>query len=220
MEKHIIIVAGGSGSRMQSAIPKQFLLLKEKPILMHTIAAFKKYDNACEIILVLPEKDFDYWNTLCNKYNFTTEHQLVKGGKSRFHSVLNGLNSLDNSGIIAIHDGVRPLVSVQTIADCISVAALKGNAIPVVVVNDSVRKIDFKTNHSVERKNYRLVQTPQCFKAEIIKKAYQQDFSEEFTDDASVLEAIGTKINLVQGNPENIKITTEVDLKIAQALMP
>ena len=220
MEKHIIIVAGGSGSRMQSAIPKQFLLLKEKPILMHTIAAFNNYDNACKITLVLPEKDFEYWNALCSKYSFSIEHYLVKGGKSRFHSVLNGLNSLDNSGIIAIHDGVRPLVSVQTIADCIAAASLKGNAIPVVVVNDSVRKIDFKTNHAVERKNYRLVQTPQCFKAEIIKKAYQQDFSEEFTDDASVLEALGTKINLVQGNPENIKITTEVDLKIAEALMP
>ena len=219
MEKFVVIVAGGSGSRMQAAIPKQFLLLKEKPILMHTIDAFKNYDEKCEIILVLPEKHFEYWKSLCSKYNYTAPHSLVKGGKTRFHSVLNALNKIDQPGIIAIHDGVRPLVSIQTINECMSVAAKKGNAVPVVVVNDSVRKIDLNISYAVERKNYRLVQTPQCFDSEIIKNAYQQKYSEHFTDDASVVEAIGVKINLVQGNSENIKITTSVDLKIAHALI-
>ena len=204
---------------MQTAIPKQFLLLKEKPILMHTMDAFKNYDEKCEIIVVLPEKHFDYWKSLCSKYNYNITHRLVKGGKTRFHSVLNALNKIDQPGIIAIHDGVRPLVSIQTITECMSVAAKKGNAVPVVVVNDSVRKIDLDTSYAVERKNYRLVQTPQCFKSETIKMAYEQNYSEQFTDDASVVEAIGHKINLVQGNTENIKITTSVDLKIAHALI-
>ena len=212
-------MAGGSGSRMQAKLPKQFLLLKEKPILMHTIMAFKNYDKKCQIILVLPENHMEYWENLCAEYNFKVEHLLVKGGKTRFHSVLNGLNSIEKEGIVAIHDGVRPLVSAATIKECIQSAAEKGNAIPVVLVNDSVRKIDLSENYSVDRKNYRLVQTPQCFKSELIKAAYQQKYSEHFTDDASVLENMGVKINLVQGNLENIKITTQIDLKIAGALM-
>ncbi len=212
-------MAGGSGSRMQAKLPKQFLLLKEKPILMHTIMAFKNYDKKCQIILVLPENHMEYWENLCAEYNFKVEHLLVKGGKTRFHSVLNGLNSIEKEGIVAIHDGVRPLVSAATIKECIQSAAEKGNAIPVVLVNDSVRKIDLSENYSVDRKNYRLVQTPQCFKSELIKAAYRQKYSEHFTDDASVLENMGVKINLVQGNLENIKITTQIDLKIAGALM-
>jgi 2-C-methyl-D-erythritol 4-phosphate cytidylyltransferase len=219
MNKYILIVAGGSGSRMQAKLPKQFLLLKEKPILMHTIMAFKNYDKKCQIILVLPENHMEYWENLCAEYNFKVEHLLVKGGKTRFHSVLNGLNSIEKEGIVAIHDGVRPLVSAATIKECIQSAAEKGNAIPVVLVNDSVRKIDLSENYSVDRKNYRLVQTPQCFKSELIKAAYRQKYSEHFTDDASVLENMGVKINLVQGNLENIKITTQIDLKIAGALM-
>lgn len=219
MEKYTIIVAGGSGSRMQMNIPKQFIVLKGKPVLIHTMEAFKKYDKNCKIILVLPEEHFPLWEELYRKYECKIEYHLVRGGDTRFHSVKNGLKLIEGEAIIAIHDGVRPLVSTETIKECYEVAKQKGNAIPVVLVNDSMRKVDLDGNHSVTRKQYRLVQTPQCFKSDIILKAYQKKYSEDFTDDASVVEAVGVKINLVQGNPENIKITTQTDLIIAEALL-
>ncbi len=217
MNKYIIIVAGGSGSRMQSKIPKQFLLLADKPILMHTINVFKNFDKKCKIVLVLPENNLQYWEKLCAEYHFETAHEIVKGGKTRFHSVLNGLNAIEEDALVAVHDGVRPLVSISTIRECFTTAEEKGNAIPVILLNDSIRKINITESHAVERKNYRLVQTPQCFKTELLKKAYTQKYSDHFTDDASVVEGLGVKINLVQGNLENIKITTETDLKIAHA---
>lgn len=204
---------------MQLKIPKQFIVLKGKPVLIHTMEAFKMYDKNCKIILALPEEHFSLWEELYRKHECKIEYQLVKGGDTRFHSVKNGLKLIETEGVVAIHDGVRPLVSLETIKECFEVAKQKGNAIPVVLVNDSMRKVDLECNHAVTRKHYRLVQTPQCFKSDIILKAYQKKYSEDFTDDASVVESMGVKINLVQGNPENIKITTQTDLVIAEALL-
>ncbi|WP_107820674.1 2-C-methyl-D-erythritol 4-phosphate cytidylyltransferase [Mangrovibacterium marinum] len=216
MEKFALIVAGGSGTRMGSDIPKQFLVLNGKPILMHTIERFSDYDPAFKITLVLPSAQFAYWRELCTRHKFTIAHQLVAGGNSRFQSVKNGLNALPEQGIVFIHDGVRPLVSAATIRNCEKTARQSGNALPVVPVIESIRQItaDGGSQHA-DRSQYRLVQTPQTFRLGLIKKAFQQEESPLFTDDASVCEAMGETINLVTGNPENIKITQPSDLKIA-----
>ena len=215
----VIIVAGGSGSRFKSDIPKQFVELANKPILMHSVTAFYNYDKNAEIIIVLPEQQLDYWVSLCKKYNFNIKHRVVIGGKTRFNSVKNALNSIEQSdNLIAIHDGVRPLVSNKTIENCFMQAKISGNAIPVILPVDSVRQVADNDSNIVDRANLRLIQTPQVFKAKILKKAYNQDFDESFTDDASVVETFGEKINLVEGNRENIKITNNIDLYMANAL--
>lgn len=222
MPNYAIIVAGGKGERMGQQIPKQFLELAGKPILMHTIEKFYNTSPELKIILALPENQFDYWEELCYKYGFTKiPHQLVAGGKTRFDSVKNALKLVTENGIVAIHDGVRPLVSAQTITNCIAAAQLTGNAIPVVDVVDSLRFVSKQenTNKAVTRSCYKSVQTPQCFKTEIILKAYEQDFDESFTDDASVVEKMGHQINLVEGNIENIKITSPIDIAVAEVLM-
>lgn len=215
----VIIVAGGSGIRMKSIIPKQFMLLNNKPILLHTISAFLRYDAKMSIILVLPDEQISTWKSICNKFSFNTPHKIVKGGNTRFDSVKNGINIIDESCIIAIHDGVRPLVSNNTISNAFNAAQKFGTAIPVVAINDSIRKITKNTNKSLNRNNYKIVQTPQCFKSDILKKAYAQPYSDAFTDDASVVEKLGKKIFIIEGNIENIKITTPQDLKIAESLM-
>ena len=222
MHKYAIIVAGGKGERMGASTPKQFLKLSGKPILMHTLEKFKQTVPTIEIILALPENQFDFWEELCYKYEFVnTPHQIVKGGETRFHSVQNALNLIKEEGIIAIHDGVRPLVSPQTIETCFYEAEKSGNAIPVVDVVESLRHVSKqdKTNKAVARSCYKLVQTPQCFTSEIILKAYKQEFDISFTDDASVVEKLGETINLVEGNKENIKITTAEDLLIAESFI-
>lgn len=219
MKKQLIIVAGGMGQRMNSKTPKQFLIIAGKPILMHTIERFHNFSPEIEIFLVLPESHFNLWESLCNKYDFTISHNLVKGGETRFHSVKNGLERIDKECVIAIHDGARPLVSKKTISDCFSMAEVKGNAIPVFGINESMRMLKDGKNYQVNRDEYRIVQTPQCFHSSIIKKAYSQDYKAEFTDDASVVEAMGIKVNLTEGNAENIKITRAVDLKIAEAFL-
>jgi 2-C-methyl-D-erythritol 4-phosphate cytidylyltransferase len=219
MKKFALIVAGGSGSRMKLSMPKQFIELCGKPILMHTIEAFYRFDHSLNFILMLPAQQFDYWKQLCKKYDFTILHQVVAGGETRFHSVKNGLSAIPEEGMVAIHDGVRPLVSHETIARCFDTAARYGNAIPCFPVYETVRQIDGDTNAMIDRSLLRLVQTPQVFSCSLIKKAFEQPFDPDFTDDASVLERTGAKIQLVEGNRENIKITDSLDLVIVEAIM-
>ncbi len=220
MEKFALIVAGGSGSRMGSEVPKQFLELLGKPILMHTMERFANYSTDMQLCLVLPESQFTYWESLCQKHDFNLPHKLVAGGSTRFQSVKNGLDQLPANGIVFIHDGVRPLVSDQTIRNCEQTTVERGNALPVAPVIESIRQLTADASVHADRAKFRLVQTPQTFQLELIKKAFLQDESPLFTDDASVCEAMGTKINLVDGNPENIKITQPQDLKIAACLLP
>lgn len=215
----VIIVAGGKGERMKNSVPKQFIEIKNKPILMHTIGTFLNYNSKIRIIVVLPKNQIEHWNVLCKKYAFTSNHIVVSGGETRFQSVKNGLMHAGNEGWIAVHDGVRPLVSNKTIRNCFIEAKLSGAAIPVTDVEESIRQINENGNCSIDRSNYKLVQTPQVFKAGVLHKAYQQTYIDLFTDDASVVEYDGVKISLVNGNRENIKITTPFDLKMAEYLL-
>lgn len=218
MEKFALIVAGGSGTRMKGKIPKQFLELNGKPVLMHTFEAFQKYDPKIRFVLVLPEVQLISWKKLCVKYDFKMKHSLVSGGETRFHSVKNGLSKISDDGIVFIHDGVRPLVSVKTIENCYNTAHEKGNALPVISPAESVREKVNGNSRAVDRHRYFLVQTPQTFKISVIKKAYEQNYQEKFTDDASVLENTGEKIHMVDGTRSNIKITYPEDLLIASSL--
>jgi 2-C-methyl-D-erythritol 4-phosphate cytidylyltransferase len=224
LKKTTIIVAGGSGTRMNAEIPKQFIELCSKPILMHTIEAFHSYDPAMSIILVIPATQHDFWNKLCLKHQFSIKHELAYGGENRFQSVLNGLNLVEDTGLIAIHDGVRPLVSQNTIKKCFDTAMQLGNAIPTTECIESIRELTSDNNSAVDRSKYRLIQTPQVFESKLLKNAYTQDYSSFFTDDASVVESYfatndpNKKIHLVEGNRENIKITTPYDLIIAEAI--
>lgn len=220
MKKQVIIVAGGSGKRMGTNVPKQFLLLQGKPVLMYTIENFYHYDQSCELILVLPENQIDYWNHLCTDYQFFIPHKVVNGGSQRCYSVKNGLAFTQTANaLIAIHDGVRPFASFQTLESCFSIAGKKGNAVPCVPVIDSLRHLDGERNTVVDRAEYVRIQTPQVFCAEQIHQAYSQVNLEGFTDDAGVVEAAGFHINLVDGNIENIKITTQMDLVWADLLI-
>ncbi len=220
MQKYVIIVAGGKGLRMGGAIPKQFLEVKGKPILMRTIERFWAYDSSISVRLVLPESHFEFWRELCDKYHFSVPHTLVEGGETRFHSVQNGLNSIHPTerAVVAVHDGVRPFVSVETIDATFTMAAEMGAAVPVVPSVDSLRKLNSNCSESVDRSLYRLVQTPQTFQYDILKKAYEQTYRDSFTDDASVVEVAGYVVQLVEGNRENLKITTAYDMKIADVL--
>ena len=221
MNRSVIIVAGGSGSRMGGDVPKQFLPLAGRPILMRTIEAFHRFDNQMNIVLVLPSKQHDYWRRLCREYSFDKiDYQLVDGGETRFHSTLNGLAKVPADGIVAVHDGVRPLVSQETLQRCFSVAEQCRAVVPAIPVNESVRQIEPDGgNCAVDRSCYRLVQTPQVFDAATLHQAFRQPYSPLFTDDASVVERMGVKVSIVEGNFENIKITRPVDLVLAEAIM-
>jgi len=219
MKKFALIVAGGSGTRMNLALPKQFIELCGKPILMHTIEAFYRYNKSIKIILALPENQFEYWQKLKLKYDFLIPHEIVAGGESRFHTVKNGLAAISEEGLVAIHDGVRPLVGYGTIDRCYNTAAELGNAIPCFPVYETVRQITNDSNSTIDRSALRLVQTPQVFSCSLIKNAFNQQYDPKFTDDASVLESIGGTINLVEGNRENIKVTDLLDLHIVETLM-
>ena len=212
MKKVAIIVAGGQGIRMNSDIPKQFLLLNSSPVLIHTLLKFSHLD---EIILVLPEIQIEYWNQLCKSHNFTIPHIIVEGGITRFHSVKNGLEKVDNNSNVAIHDGVRPLVSKNLINNLISEVKEGVGGIAVVPIKDSIRKLEGTNSIHIDRNTLYKVQTPQCFLSDDIKKAYTKEYSDTFKDDASVFEANGGKINTLLGEEKNLKITTEEDLKIA-----
>lgn len=219
MKQYAIIVAGGIGHRMDSKIPKQFLLINGTPLLMYTITAFYDFSPSIELVIVLPKEQMNFWVELCNKYQFNIPHKTISGGKARFESVRNGLETIGNSGFVAIHDGVRPLVSAALIKTCFDHALKYGNALPVLSVNESVRAIDNSGNKPIDRKGIRICQTPQVFLCEQIKKAYQQTKSIDFTDDASVLESLGFSIHLLPGHLQNIKITTPLDLTIAEAIL-
>ncbi len=219
MKKYVIIVAGGAGTRMKTDLPKQFLLLGKMPVLMHTIAQFYKYDSALKIIVVLPKYQINFWDSLCTQHKFSIGHKVVNGGKTRYHSVQNGLNLVPNESLVAIHDGVRPLVSKKVIADSFIVAEKEGSAIAAITLKDSIRKIEGHKTVSKNRKEYYLVQTPQTFKSALLKMAYSQTaLNKHFTDDASVFEASQENVTLIAGDYKNIKITTPEDLLIAQAL--
>ncbi len=204
---------------MNTAIPKQFLELHGKPILMHSIEIFTKAIPEINIILVLPLPYRKQWETLCKKHNFTIPFQLADGGETRFHSVKNGLALVPENAVVGIHDAARPLVNLQTIINTFETAEQKGNASPAIQINESIRELKNNINKAVDRSAYFIVQTPQCFRSSLIKKAFLQEYHHTFTDDASVLEAMGEKINLIEGNRENIKITTPQDLIIAEAII-
>ena len=216
MRKVAIIVAGGKGVRMNSDIPKQFILLNSTPVLMHTISKFSHLD---EVILVVPKTQKEYWNSLCETHNFNIPHTIVEGGKTRFHSVKNGLEKVDNNSTVAIHDGVRPLISSKLINSLITETKNGVGGIPILPVKDSIRKVEGKNSIHIDKSNLFKVQTPQCFLSTDIKEAYTQEFSDTFTDDASVFEANGGKINTLLGEEKNLKITTREDLTIANEFM-
>jgi 2-C-methyl-D-erythritol 4-phosphate cytidylyltransferase len=217
LKKHTIIVAGGSGTRMGSEEPKQFLKILGKPILAYTLEAFFSFDPIITIVLVLPETQIQKWERLKKECNITVPHQICVGGATRFHSVKNGLELVSENSIVAIHDGVRPFVSIETLKRCFEKAEKLGNAIPSIPVADSLRILSDNSSKAVNRSSFVAIQTPQCFRSEYLKDAYLQNYREDFTDDASVLESAGHTINLTDGNKENIKITTPSDLIIAEA---
>ena len=217
MKKHVIIVAGGKGIRMGSDIPKQFLPIGGYPVLMHTLEAFYTYNPSIHLILVLPISQQSYWRELCIKYHFSLPHDIADGGETRFHSVKNGLALVDE-GLVGVHDGVRPFVSQEVIVRCFDNAREKKAVIPVIGVVETVRHLTSYGSETVPRENYKLVQTPQVFDVLLLKRAYEQTYVDGFTDDASVVEAMGEQVFLVDGNRENIKITTPLDLKLAELL--
>ena len=227
MKTIAIIVAGGSGTRFGAQTPKQFLDLKDLPILMRTISTFahalmENRDGTFDVIVTLPADQFVQWQQLCDRYSFDVPHQVVAGGETRWHSVKNAIDSIsdiDGVDVIAVHDGVRPLASVDLIARAIETARRCGSAIPVVSLNDSVRQVDGDVSHALDRSTLRAVQTPQAFDARLLLEAYGQPFDKSFTDDASVVERLGHIITLIKGEPKNLKITRPMDLALAEYLL-
>ena len=223
MKTLAIIVAGGSGTRFGAQLPKQFLELKGRPILMHTIEAFGHCgDCSFDIVVTLPADQMDLWQQLCHKYGFDLPHRVVPGGETRWHSVKNALDSIldiNDVDIIAVHDGVRPLVTVELIGRTIETARRDGAAIPVVTLNDSVRQVKGEISHALDRSTLRAVQTPQAFDARLLHDAYSLPYQPTFTDDASVVECAGHLVTLVEGDPHNMKITRPMDLALAEYLL-
>lgn len=220
MRRYALIVAGGKGLRMGSELPKQFLPVGGKPVLMRTLEVFHACDSEIEIILVLPVSQQAYWKELCGKLHFNVPHTVADGGETRFHSVKNGLELVQEPSLVAVHDGVRPFVAPEVITRCYRQAETGRAVIPVVSVVETVRRLEGdRRSVTVPREHYRLVQTPQVFDASLLKRAYRQSYTPDFTDDASVVEAMGVEVCLTEGNRENVKITTPFDLKVAEALL-
>ncbi len=219
MKKTALIVAGGSGLRMGSLIPKQFLLLHNKPILQHTLEKFYSSGVFDSIILVLPKSERQNWNRLIAEYNITVPHTIVDGGSSRYESVKNGLSKISDDGFIAIHDGVRPFVTTELIERCMNELILQNNAIPAVSITDSLRKVEGTSSEIVDRELFKAIQTPQCFYTTLLKEAYDLADDGSMTDDASVFEKAGNKIHLIEGDSGNIKITVPIDLARAEAML-
>ncbi|MDB2317346.1 2-C-methyl-D-erythritol 4-phosphate cytidylyltransferase [Flavobacteriales bacterium] len=219
MKRYAIIVAGGSGQRMKSSIPKQFMELLGRPVLMHTIEKFYSANASIEQIVVLPSSHHSTWATLCRKHQFQIPHQIASGGKSRFESVKNGLEHCTDASIIAVHDGVRPLISSDLITKIYVLAEQNKAVIPACPVSESIRRVSDDSSKSLDRSQYYLVQTPQCFSSELIQAAYEQEERDAFTDDASVVEALGAKVYLCEGETTNIKLTSPEDLSLAEVLM-
>ncbi len=219
-EKFVIIVAGGIGKRMGSDLPKQFIKLAGQPVMLHTLRVFHEFDRGIKIIIVLHADYFELWNSICEEYSCTIPHKVIKGGETRFDSVKNGLGAINkNNGFVAIHDAVRPLVNIDTISRCFDSAIKYGNALPAISPNESVRIAVGVGNKPLGRKNIYLVQTPQVFSVARIKEAYKQKYKPDFTDDATVFETGGGKINIVEGDVLNIKLTTSIDLEFAEAVL-
>ncbi len=219
MSRYVIVVAGGSGLRMKADQPKQFLKLDGIPILIRTLTKFKLAVSHIKTIVVLPVGYSEIWENYCLENEFTFRHIVCEGGETRFHSVKNGLQHITSPGIVGIHDGVRPLITPDLIERLYSHADIHGNAVPAIELNESIRRIDDQGNYPVPRRSYKAIQTPQCFHSNVLKEAYNQAYTEDFTDDATVVEKLGVKINLVEGEINNIKITTQQDLLIAKALI-
>ena len=222
MKRYLIVVAGGKGTRMGGEMPKQFQLLCGKPLVMVTLEHLNAIDPSMQLILVLPAQHIELWKELCKEYSFAVPLILAQGGSTRFHSVQNGLAQVDDiaDALVGVHDGVRPFVSPKVLDDCFCQAWVHGAAVPMIDVQDSLRHIvGYDATEVVPRDRYRLVQTPQVFKLSLLRRAYEQRFVESFTDDASVVEALGEKITGVEGNRENIKITTPFDMLVAKTLM-
>ena len=219
MNKYVIIVAGGKGLRMGGELPKQFIPVEGRPVLMRTIDTFHACDNTIQIILVLPRDHQPYWQELCRDYQFAVPHRIADGGATRFHSVQNGLELVEApEALVAVHDGVRPFVSPEVISRCYHDAEQYGAVVPVIPVVETVRHLLPEGSETVSRDDYRLVQTPQTFRASLLRRAYEQLYCDAFTDDASVVEAFGHAVHLVEGNRENIKLTTPFDLVVARSL--
>ncbi|QJB33744.1 2-C-methyl-D-erythritol 4-phosphate cytidylyltransferase [Chitinophaga oryzae] len=218
-KKTAIIVAGGSGSRMQSAIPKQFMDLAGKPVLYHTIAAFTTAYPEMEIVLVLPEQHISYANNLLQAFDNIPAITLVKGGETRFHSVKNGLQQVQGDAVVFVHDGVRPLVSPALVRTCYEATLSHGSAIPVIDMKDSIREVTGEQNRAVDRERFRIIQTPQTFLSELILPAFELPYDPLFTDEATVVERLGHPVHLVQGEESNLKITKPLDLVMAKAFL-
>ena len=223
MKRYLIVVAGGKGMRMGGETPKQFQLLGDKPVVMVTLERLHAIDPSIQLILVLPAEHMDMGLSLCKQYSFAVPLLLAQGGSTRFHSVQNGLAQVDDidDALVGVHDGVRPFVSPKVLDDCFCEAWIHGAAIPMIDVQDSLRHIvgGNGVTEVVPRDRYRLVQTPQVFRLSLLRRAYEQRFVENFTDDASVVEALGEQVVGVEGNRENIKLTTPFDLMVAKTLM-
>lgn len=220
MKRYAIIVAGGKGLRMGGELPKQFIPIEGRPVLMRTLDTFHACDESIQIILVLPRDHQDYWRELCAQYQFAVPHRIADGGATRFHSVQSGLSLVDApESLVAVHDGVRPFVSHEVISRCYAEAEAHGAVVPVIPVVETVRQLVGEGSATVDRDAYRLVQTPQTFRATLLRRAYEQPYTDAFTDDASVVEALGEAVTLVDGNRENIKLTTPFDLIVAKALV-
>ena len=220
MKRYAIIVAGGKGLRMGGELPKQFIPIEGRPVLMRTLDAFHACDASIQLILVLPHDHQAYWHELCAQYQFAVPHRIADGGATRFHSVQSGLSLVDApEALVAVHDGVRPFVSPEVIRRCYAEAEAHGAVVPVIPVVETVRQLVGEGSKTVARDAYRLVQTPQTFRATLLRRAYEQPYCDAFTDDASVVEALGSAVSLVDGNRENIKLTTPFDLIVAKALV-
>ena len=218
MEKTIIIVAGGQGMRFDAEKPKQFQYIRERPLALHTIDLFHRYDGKMQIIMGLAQEYFSFWESICDQFQFDIPHTLSPGGEPRYHTVRNALPKVKKGNLVGIHDAVRPLVYRHTIDRCYEAAEKNGAAIPCVRVHNTIRKVTREGSRWVDREKLRAVQTPQVLRYDILMEGYRQPYSAYFTDDASVVESIGYPVTLVEGNPENIKITTPEDLLFAEAV--
>lgn len=220
MQRTTIIVAGGSGKRLGGPVPKQFQVVKGRPLLMWTIEAFHRYDQAMPIKLVLPEEHFGIWKALCIGHHFFINHQVVAGGEQRWHSVKAGLQTVEGDCLVAVHDGVRPLVSTDLIWRCFDAAHQQAAAIPVVPVVPSIRETTAEGSRALDRSRLLAVQTPQCFHTDLLRKAFEQPYDAAFTDEATLVERLGVKVTLVEGEDNNIKVTTALDMKVVELLLP
>lgn len=216
VNKHTIIVAGGSGKRLGGPVPKQFQVVKGRPLLMWTIEAFHRYDTTMPVIVVLPRSHFDIWKALCMGHRFFLPHDVVAGGEQRWHSVKAGLEMVTGNGLVAVHDGVRPLLSVDLIGRCFDAAAVHAAAIPVVPVVPSIRETTADGSRALDRSRLLAVQTPQCFHADLLRKAFELPYNSTFTDEATLVEKLGVKVYLVEGEERNIKVTTAMDMQVVE----